>query len=449
MLDFSLVQKQKTELYMTTELRHAISLLQLSTQELIAHVEEQALENPLLELEQPKEKEIIKHDEVERYDFQMNARSYEREEESSWLEQVSDETNELQPFLLEQTRLLALSEQEFGRVAFIIQHLNDDGYLAFPLSELSYDLGISETEAEETLAIVQKLDPLGVGARNLQECLLIQLRGRKNRSPLTEKIITFHLESLANKKWKQIAKECEISLVDVQRVYDDIQTLQPRPGINYQSTLTKYVAPDVSTFIDRETGAITIQVHMERLPRIKVNEHYTQLNSEQLNEETNRYVRAKYDEVMWLMTSIKKRQSTLRRVTEVIVNYQADYIFNQKPLKPLILKDVADELDIHESTVSRVTNNKYLQSPRGLMELKAFFSVGIRSESVEEGNSTASIKDLMKQLIDNENKEKPLSDQRIVVALQKQYQIDISRRAVAKYRDELRIPSSSKRKRYL
>ncbi|WP_413376241.1 RNA polymerase factor sigma-54 [Alkalihalobacillus sp. 1P02AB] len=448
MLDFSLVQKQRTDLYMTTELRHAISLLQLSTHELIAHIEEQALENPLLEVELQSEKEATKNDEFQPdYEVRKARQSSGVESETNWLEQISEESTGLHPYLIEQARFLPLTSIQFEQLCYFINHLNDDGYLSYPLDELCSELKISIEEAEEILSTLQQFEPYGVGARTLKECLLIQLQQLESRHLLVEQIVVEHLDNLANKRWKEIAKSCSINLLEVQQAYDFIQQLQPRPGLNFQSSLTRYVTPDVSVYLDKETNEVKVHVHMERIPRITVNQQYVKMMHNP-NEDVTKYVRLKHEEVKWLLTSIEKRQSTLKRVTEVIVRHQADFIFKNASLRPLILKDVADELEIHESTVSRVTSNKYLQSPKGLLELKAFFSSAVSSNREDSANTSESIKQLLKQLIAKENKEKPLSDQKLVDYLQKEHQIEISRRAIAKYRNELRIPSSSKRKRY-
>ncbi|WP_247747455.1 RNA polymerase factor sigma-54 [Alkalihalobacillus sp. BA299] len=444
-MDVGLFQQQTTGLYMTKELRQAISLLQYSMTELTEYIQEQALENPLIELEENFQVDLMKK-EKQRED--IDDRQWEsgyREQEVSPLDFVSSDRYNLHDHLLYQGRFLDLNECSHEALRYFILHVNEDGYLSEPVEEMVKELKISEDEGEILLMILQNMEPTGVGARNLQECLLLQLAKRKERNHLAEMIIENYMEMLAAKRWKELSKELSVTLQEIQQVYDLIQTLQPRPGVNYTDDLPKYIQADVT--VEEMEGELVVLVNDELLPRIQLNKQYQSLLHDK-SSEANEYIRKKYDQVQWLLKNIKQRQVTLYQVTEAIVRHQKEFFYKgAEALRPLTLRQIADEIDVHESTVSRVTTNKYLQSPRGLFELKYFFTTALSNGNAGETSSSYA-KEVIKSLIEKEDKRKPLSDQKIVDALKSQHNIELSRRAVAKYRDEMNIPSSSKRKRF-
>ncbi|MDE5414113.1 RNA polymerase factor sigma-54 [Alkalihalobacterium chitinilyticum] len=444
-MDVGLFQQQTTGLYMTKELRQAISLLQYSTTELTQYIQEQALENPLIELEDHFQAELLKR-EKQRED--LDERQWEsgyREQEVSPLDFVSSDRYNLQDHLLYQAKFLNLDEQSYEILCYFILHVNGDGYLSEPVEKMVEELGISEEDGEDVLMVLQNMEPTGVGARNLQECLLLQLAKRKDRNILAEMIIENYMQMLAERRWKELSKELSVTLQEIQQVYDLIQTLQPRPGVNYSDDPPKYVQPDVT--VEEIEGELVVLVHDDLLPRIQLNKQYQSLLHDK-SSDANEYVRKKYDQVKWLLKNIKQRQVTLYQVTDAIVRHQKEFFYKgAEALRPLTLKQIAEEIDVHESTVSRVTTNKYMQSPRGLFELKYFFTTALTNGNAGE-TSTSYAKEVIKSLIEKEDKRKPLSDQKIVDALKTQHEIELSRRAVAKYRDEMKIPSSSKRKRF-
>ncbi|MEB1808665.1 MAG: RNA polymerase factor sigma-54 [Bacillaceae bacterium] len=444
-MDVGLFQQQTTGLYMTKELRQAISLLQYSTTELTQYIQEQALENPLIELEDHFQVELLKR-EKQRED--LDERHWEngyREQEVSPLDFVSSERYNLQDHLLYQAKFLNLDEQSYEILCYFILHVNGDGYLSEPVEKMVEELGISEEDGEDVLMVLQNMEPTGVGARNLQECLLLQLAKRKDRNILAEMIIESYMQMLAERRWKELSKELSVTLQEIQQVYDLIQTLQPRPGVNYSDDPPKYVQPDVT--VEELEGELVVLVNDDLLPRIQLNKQYQSLLHDK-SSDANEYVRKKYDQVKWLLKNIKQRQVTLYQVTDAIVRHQKEFFYKgAEALRPLTLKQIAEEIDVHESTVSRVTTNKYMQSPRGLFELKYFFTTALTNGNAGE-TSTSYAKEVIKSLIEKEDKRKPLSDQKIVDALKTQHEIELSRRAVAKYRDEMKIPSSSKRKRF-
>lgn len=261
--------------------------------------------------------------------------------------------------------------------------------------------------------------------------------------PVTKAIILNDLEKLAARKWKELSKTYRVAMLDIQEIYDVIRTLQPRPGISFYTEPTVYIEPDVHFTLFN--GEILVSTSSTIVPTIEVNNEYKELL--QLDQQTRRYCNEKEQQIEWLLTSLKQREKTILQVAEVISYIQAPYFMSkQGQLQPMTLQMIATELDIHESTVSRATANKYAQTPRGLIELKSLFSA--RASAINESISNSSVKSLLKQMIEIENKEKPLSDQQIVELLKTNEGISLSRRVIAKYRDELGILSSVKRKRY-
>ncbi|WP_255301524.1 RNA polymerase factor sigma-54 [Bacillus sp. AFS040349] len=437
-----LFQQQVTSLTMTQGLAQAISLLQFSTAELTDFIQEKSLENPLLEMEDHDPKDII----VDR-DFTRNTtfRYEEQDKQLSPLDFLTRKGESLREHLIRQLRLLNLSEHIKKQVQYFIYHVNENGYLTEDVEELCLDLKITSTEGREILSLLQSLEPVGVGARNLQECLLLQLKRSPEKNELAEMIVAEYMEDFANKRWKIISNKRSISLEEIQKVHDVIQQLQPRPGSSFSHDVPEYIAADVSVI--EVDGELVVSVNDELIPKIQFQAQYKSLLKD---KEINSYIKEKYHELQWLIKSVNHRQLTLYRVAKAIVEKQRDFFYKgSESLKPLSLKDIAEELEVHESTVSRITSNKYMETPQGIFELKHFFTHSLYTSSSTAGSTTAShIKKMMKQVIDQENKLKPLSDQKIVHILAEEHSIELSRRVIAKYRDELNIPSSSKRKRF-
>ena len=346
-----------------------------------------------------------------------------------------------------QIRFLPLSETDRQQLEYLALNINEVGYLQRSLEELAEVMGVTSEEVERYVYILQSLEPVGVGARSLSECLLLQMRAKPVRDPLAEVIIENYLEMLAEKKWKLISKDLSVTMEEIQRVYDEIQTLEPRPGANFGGEPTRYITPDVT--VEEVEGELIVIVNDDFIPKLTFNRQYRALLSSNENSEATDFVKKKYQHLQWLMKSIHQRQLTLYRVTEAIVKHQRKFFEEGvKALRPLTLKQIAEELGIHESTVSRATTNKYAQTPKGTFELKYFFHTAIASTTAEENSSSAYVKQLLKQIIEEEDKTKPLSDQKIVKLLEEKEGVSISRRAIAKYREELGIPSSSMRKRF-
>ncbi|HJV47191.1 MAG TPA: RNA polymerase factor sigma-54, partial [Bacillota bacterium] len=298
-------------------------------------------------------------------------------------------------------------------------------------------------DVQQALFVVQGLEPRGVGARNLRECLTIQLEYQGLKDSLSFQIVEEHLPDLAEGKINRIASALGVSTRQVQEAIDQIRTLDPRPGARYHREEVRYIVPDVT--VEQIEGNYIVIVNDAVTPRLSISRFYERLLTEE--NEAKKYIHEKMNSAQWLIRSIEQRRMTLYRVTEAIVDEQCEF-FNQgiDRLKPMTLKEIADIVGLHESTISRATNNKYVQTPRGTFELKYFFSSGL-STSSGDAASSESVKKKIKQLIAQEDRKKPLSDQQLSDILNKQG-ICISRRTVAKYREEIGILSSAKRKRY-
>ncbi|OIJ21032.1 RNA polymerase sigma-54 factor [Anaerobacillus alkalidiazotrophicus] len=444
-MGFGLYQQKSMNLAMTSELRQAISILQYSTQELLSFLEEQHLDNPLLELKVKSVVDSQMDQSDSRNEAYDDSKVYEGDSISPF-DNISKNDTNLHEYLLRQICYLPLTEKEKNLVKYLIYSIDENGYLSIKIEEVSKKLSISCEEILEGLDILQSLDPCGVGARSLQECLLLQLQNLKPRDNIAEAIVQNYLDLFAEKRWKEITKKLSISMEEVQRVSDLLQTLQPKPGSVFHDEPLSYIYPDIN--VELIEGELMVITNDRLLPNISINREYCQLLQQANDEKATKYLHQKYQQILWLLKSINQRQSTLLKVTKAIANYQKEFfIYGYEYLKPLTLKEIAAAVNMHESTVSRVTTQKYVQTPKGVFELKFFFSAGLNGEG-RRNTSSLSVKEVIKKIVDNENKQDPLSDKEIVSILEKDYSIQVSRRTVNKYRDELKIPSSIKRKRF-
>lgn len=457
-LGFDLTLEQTQKLIMTPELRQAIQMLQFTSQELWQYVESQMEVNPLLEVENKREvednieeyrsklEEIDWKEYSEQYDDISYKSTVNREEKENSFENYVSARTSLKEYLLFQLNLSIFDKKQKEIGEFIIEYIDKNGYLSNSTEEIAEQLGVKDRLVENVVKVIQTFEPAGVCARNLKECLLIQLEIKGISNPDVHEIINNYLEDVAQNRLAKISKELNISLKSVQWICDLIKTLEPKPGRGFahDSDEIKYITPDVYLYyID---GEYIISVNDSSTPRLIINNYYKQLLTKSNDEGTTSFLTDRLNSAMWLIKSIEQRRMTIHKVVESILKYQMDFFEKgQKSLKPLTLKDIAEDIGVHESTVSRATNGKYIQTPRGLFELKYFFSSGISSN--DGGISSTSIKSIIKEIIEGENPKKPLSDQQIVKILMAK-NIDISRRTVAKYRDELGIASSSGRRRY-
>jgi len=457
-LGYDLTLEQEQKLIMTPELRQAIQMLQFTSQELWQYLNKQMESNPLLEIDssQTKEENIEdinnKADEIDwkeylgQYDDISYNGSHKSENKETSFENFISMKTSLREHLLFQLHL-SVFEKKAKRIGeFIIESIDKNGYLSITLEEIADQIKVDIQEAEKVLKIIQTFDPLGVAARDLKECIIIQLNARGIKDPNVYEIATEHLEDIAQNRLSKISKSFNIDLKSVQQICDLIKSLEPKPGrgFAYANDDIKYITPDVIlNYID---GEYIINVNDVTAPRLIINNFYKQLLNVAEDEKISKFLTEKLNSAMWLIKSIEQRRMTIYKVVESILKFQREFFDKGKnSLKPLTLKDIAEDIGVHESTISRATNGKYVQTPRGIFELKFFFSSGIDSDN--GGISSTSIKSMIKEIIENENALKPFSDQQIVNIL-KSRKIDISRRTVAKYRDELNIPSSSGRRRF-
>jgi RNA polymerase sigma-54 factor len=330
---------------------------------------------------------------------------------------------------------------------FIIESLDNKGYLGCSLQDISLLINESVVDVERVLRLIQTFDPVGVAARNLSECLMIQLKEKGIQDKNAYIIVEKYLEDIAANRIQKIAKDLRISVKRVQNICDIIKMLEPKPsrGFIVDSDNIRYIVPDAT--IEKVNDDYVVIINDSYLPTLTINNHYKNMINELEDKEASKFLADKLNSSMWLIKSIEQRRITLYKVVESILKFQRKFFDEGKEaLRPLVLKDVADDIGMHESTISRATNGKYVQTPRGLFELKYFFASSV-SERDGDGVSSTSVKTIIQKLIDEECPQKPLSDQKITEKL-KEAGINISRRTVAKYRDELRIPSSSMRRRY-
>lgn len=338
--------------------------------------------------------------------------------------------------------------QEFpaddARIAWmLVEEINEDGYLVPDAVEtVAEELGIDTDAVESVVREMQQLEPLGVAARDLRECLLIQCEQLHPEADLTLRIIDKHLQDVERRNYQNIAKELKVELAEVGEAIKVLSSLEPRPGRVYTDKEPQYITPDI--YVHKVGDEWVILLNEDGLPKLKISNYYRDAMSN-AGGNTKSYLQEKLRSAAWLIRSIHMRQRTIYRVTESILKFQADFFDKGVThLKPLILKDVADDVGMHESTISRVTTNKYMHTPRGIFELKYFFNSSINRIGMES-IASESVRTHIKRLIDEEDPRKPYSDQKLVELL-KAKDIDIARRTVAKYREMMRIPSSSKRK---
>jgi RNA polymerase sigma-54 factor len=475
--------RQTQRVVMTPLLQQAIQLLQLSTLELEQVVRKELEENPLLE-EVPQETQDVDADapapsevgaaevaatpapaepvsketssvDAERADelpFDLSSAVFDEPDERT---PTSMEEREELPFenlgrtgtsldehLNEQLRWATDDPRTLAIGEAIIGNLDDDGYLRAEVEEIARGMGVHVEEVEQALRLVQGFDPTGVAARNVPECLLLQLTADAEPDPVSVEIVEKHFEDLERRRYAEIARALKLPLDRIMESVEEIQGLEPKPGRRFAVADQRYVAPDVS--IHKVGEDYVVVLNEEGIPRLRVNSLYRSLLRRSDNE-AKQYVEQKLRSAVWLIKSVEQRQRTLRKVTQSLVKFQRDFLDRGVAhLRPLALRDVGEDIGMHESTISRVTTNKYVETPQGLFELKYFFHSGIASDNGEMVSSV-SIKKTIRDMVAVEDSGKPLSDQEIAQVLQGQG-LTIARRTVAKYREELGIMPSHQRR---
>jgi RNA polymerase sigma-54 factor len=473
-LELRLSQK----LILTPQLQQSIKLLQLPLLELSQDINQELMNNPLLEENverSPEEKSSAdrstdedrfgqKSDDAEAplekiFGFTTDNYFEERESDGRDLGYFQDNMEEsTSPFernrsrtdlyehLLWQLRLSHTPKNVGQTAEIIINNLNEDGYLQASLEEISELTQMTMKNAEDALAVVQSLDPPGVGARSLQECLLMQIQPLQLEGTLVEKILLEGFSELEGKRYKQLATKFKLFIDDILAAVKIIEGLEPRPGRNFSSDEPIHIIPDV--YVEESDGTFHITLNEDGIPRLRLSNYYKKLlaNKKSLGAEERQYLEDKLRSAVWLLKSLDQRNKTIYKVTDSILKFQEDF-FRKGPsyLKPLNLRVVAEDLGMHESTISRVTSNKYIQCPQGLLNFRYFFSNAVSTENGSMSSST--VKDLLKKIIEEEDPKAPLNDKQISEML-KSKGISVARRTTAKYREELKIPSHMKRKKW-
>ena len=465
-LETKLLLKTTQKLVMTATLQQAIKLLPLSRLELIQKVHQEILENPFLEeaatpemsdtdlanAEQPQETS------QESEEFEVDWAAYLQDFSSSpdYVPTISKEVPSLEATLKSETSLaehllwqLSLSvhdelEKQIG--AYLIGNIDDDGYLQCQTEEVAKGFGTEEEQICAVLEVIQAFDPPGVGARDLQESLLIQLHHLEMDDSLAWKIVQHYLSQLDERYFQKIAKSFGATITEVIAAVGLIRTLDPKPGSRFNSPRVEYIVPDV--VIVKVDDDYQVVLNEDGMPSLRINALYQNVlrQNDGMQSDTREYLEEKFRSAIWLMKSVEQRRQTLLRVTKSLCKFQREFLDKGLAyLKPLVLKDVADDIGMHESTVSRVTTNKYVYTPQGVFELKFFFHSGL--ESLDgDAMSSVSVKDIIRKAVVAEDSHKPLTDQQLMMILEAKG-VKIARRTIAKYRLELHIAPASRRKR--
>ncbi|MCX7590793.1 MAG: RNA polymerase factor sigma-54 [Kiritimatiellae bacterium] len=471
----TLSQQQQLQMILAPQLRQSLEMLQVPIMELRALIQHEIEQNPTLEevplggekieieqdrgdtdedkkeLDFEKEYEVLTRldDEWREYFFQnIHSRPYteEDEEKRQFLLNSIPQRESLQEHLLKQLRLSGLSEEDLRFGELIIGSINDDGYLTTSLQELADSVNCDVSRLEDILSVIQDFHPVGAGARDLRECLLIQIDRLGKGNSLAAEIVRNHLDKLAARKFPEIARALKVPIEEVQQAAKFIGTLDPKPGQAFSAELAAYVEPEV--IVEKIDGEYVVILNDDNLPHIKISNHYRRLmNDENTPPDVKQYIRERIRSGAFLMKSIEQRQRTIHRIASEIVKKQRDFLeHGVSHLKPLTMAEIAREVNVHETTVSRAVSGKYMKTPIGTFEMKYFFTPGIQKADGTAVSNKA-VKDLIAKMVAEEDPAKPLSDQEIMEKLREQG-INIARRTIAKYRLVLRIPPSHLRRSF-
>lgn len=483
----------RQELKINPRLYQAMDLLYMPLLDLQQHLKQELLTNPFLDLVEPEDEddESADSDEVpEAQDLAEPETAVESEpektgddevdweavlldgfetggqreehEQREWYEPVTVDTKHLSDHLTEQLSLIEMSPREAILADDFVGNISDDGYLACPLEVIQHGVNewlaaeaeerdaeltpFSDNEMQSMLKIIQELDPPGVGARDLRECLILQLRAAGQRDSMAYRLVEESFEELISHRWSELSKRFGISAQDVQRAADEIAKLDPKPGLRYSAGGDNYIIPDL--VVDKIGQAYHIFLNDGNLPRLKLSRAYQEIarDKKKFDTESKDFIASKLNSAHWMIQAIEQRRQTMLKVMHFIVDRQRDFFERGvQALRPLTLREVAEAVGMHESTVSRVTNEKFVQTPRGVLPLKFFFSSGLATSDGDDV-SARGIKDQIQKLVSGEDTKNPLTDQAIVEILQ-QTGVQIARRTVAKYRDQLGVLPARMRKR--
>ena len=475
----------RQELKINPRLYQAMDLLYMPLLDLQQHLKQELLNNPFLEMVEPEEEEEEEGAETEEATPQEQEKTAndeidwegilldgfdaggrrEEHEEKEYYEPVTVDTRDLSDHLRDQIALLDLDPRQMLLAEEFIGNINEDGYLACPVDDIRQSINdvvlkaaeaaerdpdevpvYTEDEVGRMLDTVQGLDPAGVGARDLRECLMLQLKDAGLEQSVPYRLVRDCFDELINHRWSEISKRFGISPVDVQKAADEIAKLDPKPGLMYSDASDNYIIPDL--VVEKIDGKYHVFLNDANLPRLKLSRAYQEIarDKKKFDGENKEFISNKLNSANWMIQAIEQRRQTMLKVMNYIVERQRDFFEKGvQYLKPLTLREVAEVISMHESTVSRVTNEKFVQTPRGVLPLKFFFSSGLSTTGGEDV-SARGIKDQIQKLVENEDPKHPLTDQAIVNIL-KESGVQIARRTVAKYRDQLGVLSARMRKR--
>jgi len=470
-MGYELILEQQQKLVMTPELRLALKILQMPQFELEEMVQQEIEANPVLELHDSEYNKDEKEEFEDKREVLTEKQNLEKESDIDWREYLSyrgksyeaeslnDENNELsydnmitynsslRDHLIAQLQVIRMEREMKDACEFLIESLDENGYLTVTLEEAAIITSTALTTVEKALTIIHGFEPSGVGARNLKECLLLQLKNMENLDDRLRIIIEENLEDIGANRIGVIAKKLKIGTTEAQKLCDSIKNLEPKPGRSFEgSDTTRYIVPDV--VVEKIAGEYVVFVNDTYSTRLSVSSYYKNvLESENKESQASQYINHKLASALWMIKSIEHRRNTLFKVVSEMMEYQKEFLDKGIIyMKSMTLKNISEQIGVHESTVSRAISGKYVQTPRGTFELKYFFKSGVDND---EGDiiSSESVKKKIGRMITEEDHAHPISDQDIAEALCKDG-VRISRRTVAKYRDEMGISSSSKRKRY-
>ncbi len=455
--------RQKLELrkLLAPEMRQSLKILALPLLDLKTLVDAELLDNPLLEEYQPEtlQEKTKSQENLERLldSLPPAEEDYGKPLDSNPVEEKESKHDfslglitkkiSLLDILLRQLGMFAETDEELRIGQEIIGNIDENGYLKASLEQICLNLNVSLEQAEKTLALIQQFEPAGVACRDIQECLLIQLKLTNFNDPVLEQIIKFHLDDVAKKNYSKIAKELKEPQEKIDLLIKKIHKLNPKPGRDYSTDAIQQIIPDV--VIEEVEGQLKILINNENIPHLVINKSYREMIKKgNLDQQTREFLTSKLQRAYEMLRAVSKRQSTLRMVMENIVQIQEQAIREDLSfLKPLTFAQVAEKINMHETTVCRVVMNKYAQTPAGTVALKDFFPSKMRQNN-DQGESVSSqqIKSLIQELVEEENKKQPLSDEDIVKSVKERYSLTVARRTIAKYREELKILSSTYRK---
>lgn len=448
----SLDLTQTQTLVMTPQLQQAISLLQLSNLELNELLDKELEQNPLLEREDPAPKQTSPDDSGALSSQQIGDHLLHRSSSGGLPADIDmadmniGKPVTLREHLMSQVNVDCPETNDKLIAAQLIEQLDESGYIRDDLDQIAERFGCSVERIEQTLEIIQKFDPPGIFSRNLEECLSAQLE-EQGQLTASYKTLLQNLDLAASHKMGELAKLCGVDDDTLKIMLNQLRTLNPKPASSFQHEVTQTIIPDVFMRPKRGGGWI-VELNNETLPKVLVNEqYYAEISDKPTDKQEKQYLSEKLQAANWLVKALHQRATTIIRVaTEIVRKQEAFFVYGIEYLKPLILKDIALKLEIHESTVSRVTTNKYISTPRGLYELKYFFTTALASTDGGQSFSAEAIRHRLKQLIEAETMDNILSDDDLADALKTQG-VDIARRTIAKYREAMNIPSSSVRRR--